>query len=208
MPEPIELEIYSDFNCAWCYFDKMSVKRLIRNYVIRTVWHAFPLHPDLPDEGLRIEHLFGNNIPLMTEKMRQLESKAAALGLRLAKRTTISDSRLAQELAKWAETKGRLEAYHDAIYKAYFDSGLNIADPSVLLDIVDLLKLSRDEAKSVLEKRSFSQAVDDDWGRSEKLKIMVAPTYILSQDRLAGSQSFEKLEQLLHKNGVAKRMNS
>jgi len=199
----LSLEIFSDFNCIWCYFDKMSVKRLIREYAIRVVWRAFPLHPDLPEGELPIEHLFGNNIPLMTEKMRQLESKAAMLGLPLAKRTTISDSRLAQELAKWTETKGKLEAYHDAVYEAYFAAGLNIADQSVLLDIAGLLELSREEAKSVLEKRSFSQAVDDDWARSEKLNIMVAPTYILNQFRLAGSQSFEKLEQLLQKNGVA-----
>ena len=44
-----ELEIYSDFNCTWCYFDKDSIKRLKNEYEINVVWRAFPLHPDIPE---------------------------------------------------------------------------------------------------------------------------------------------------------------
>jgi hypothetical protein len=45
--------------------------------------------PIPPEEGLPIEDLFGNNFPLMTDKLQQLENKASSLGLPLAKRTTI-----------------------------------------------------------------------------------------------------------------------
>ncbi len=194
-------------NCTWCYFDKGSIKRLRHEYDIDIVWRAFPLHPDIPEEGLLIEELFGYNVSLMTEKMQLLEQKASSLRLPLAKRTSISDSRLAQELAKFADSKGRLDEYHDAINEAYFSNGLNIADPSVLLDVADGSQLSREEAQFVLEKRSFSQAVDKDWEKSEKLEIMVAPTYILNQERLVGSQPYEKLEELLKKNGAKKTID-
>jgi predicted DsbA family dithiol-disulfide isomerase len=205
MPGNNELQIFSDFNCTWCYFDKPLISRLRSEYDIKVIWRAFPLHPDIPAEGLLIADLFGNNTPLMIDKMQQLENKAFSLGLSLAKRKTISDTRLAQELAKWAETKGRLKEYHDAVYQAYFADGLNIADRSVLLDVAEVSKLSREEARSVIEERSFSYAVDMDWEKSEKLKIRVAPTYLLNQDRLVGSQPYEKLEALLMKNGLEKR---
>lgn len=198
------IEIFSDLNCAWCYFDHGAIKRLTDAYAIEIVWRAFPLHPDIPDEGLSIETLFGHNRSLMTAKIEQLEKKAASLGLPFAKRSTISNSRLGQELFKWAEAQGKTEAFHDAIYRAYFAQGLNIAQHSVLLDAAVAAGLDRDEARSVLEGRSFSQAVDDDWKLSEKLDIMVAPTYILNQQRLAGSQTYERLENLLQRNGVEK----
>jgi predicted DsbA family dithiol-disulfide isomerase len=99
-----ELEIFSDFNCTWCYFDKPSINKLEVEYEVAIRWRAFPLHPDIPEGGMSIEALFGHNFALMTDKMKQLEARAASLGLALAKRTTISDSRLSQELSKWAQT--------------------------------------------------------------------------------------------------------
>jgi predicted DsbA family dithiol-disulfide isomerase len=201
-----ELEIYSDFNCTWCYFDKGSIKRLKNEYDICVVWNAFPLLPDIPEDGLLIEELFDNNFPVMNDKIQQLEKKAAEVGLPLAMPSAISNTRLSQELGKWAETKGKSDEYRDGIYEAYFVSGLNIADPSVLLDVVERSQLSREEAQSVLETRSFRQAVDDDWGKSEELKLVAAPTYILNQDKLVGSQPYEKLEGLMISNDVPKRL--
>ncbi len=49
------------------------------------------------------------------------------------------------------------------------------------------------------------QAVDKDWEESEDAGIMVAPTYILNQDKLMGSQSYEALETLMQSNGIEKR---
>ncbi|MCG8632340.1 MAG: DsbA family protein [Desulfobacterales bacterium] len=201
----VELEIYSDFNCTWCYFDKPAVTRLKNAYKIHITWRAFPLHPDLPAGGMPILELFGNNQSLMTDKMTLLENKAAELGLPLAKRTAISDSRLSHELAKWAETLGRTDDYREAVYSAYFAQGADIADPSVLLDIAERAGLPRDKAGTILEKRKFSQAVDGDWEKSENLGIMVAPTYIPNRDRLTGSQSYESLEALMASNGIEKR---
>ena len=85
-----ELEIYSDFNCTWCYFDKPSIKTLEKDYDVKIRWRAFPLHPDIPDDGMPIEELFGNNFNLMNDKMIELESISSSLGLPLAKRTKIS----------------------------------------------------------------------------------------------------------------------
>jgi len=194
------LEIFTDLNCAWCYFDHGTIKRLADAYDIEIDWRAFPLHRDIPKEGLPIEQLFGNNQELMNKKLQLLEQKAASLGIAFANRTTISDTRLAQELLKWADTQGKGEEFHDAIFKAYFAEGLNVAQQSVLLDVTEIAGLSREKARSVLEQRSFSQAVDDDWKMSEEREIIIAPTYIINQKRLAGSQPYHRLASLVERN--------
>jgi predicted DsbA family dithiol-disulfide isomerase len=48
-------------------------------------------------------------------------------GLPYAQRTMTYNSRLAQELAKWAETQPDGAKMHDTMYRAYFVDGLNIA---------------------------------------------------------------------------------
>jgi predicted DsbA family dithiol-disulfide isomerase len=64
MPDSIDLEIFSAFNCVWCYFSTRQIKRLKKKYDVNIVWRAFPLHPKIPPEGLLIEEQFGNNIHL------------------------------------------------------------------------------------------------------------------------------------------------
>ncbi len=200
-----ELEIYSAFNCTWCYFDKPSVKKLEQKYEINIRYRAFPLHIDVPEGGLPIKELFCNNLMLMADKMTTLEKKAESLGLPLAKRSTISDSRRSQELAKWAESKGKEKTFQDAVFKAYFADGLNIADPEILTEIAGSCGLPKKEALKIIETGAYSNAVDDDWETSEEEGIMVAPTYIINGTRLLGSQSYDTLEALMTENSIPRK---
>ncbi|MCP4021732.1 MAG: thioredoxin domain-containing protein [Desulfobacteraceae bacterium] len=197
-----DFEIFSDFNCVWCYFSTENIENLEKEFDINIVWRAFPLHPDLPKTGLPIAEVFGGNLEMMKEKTDLLAQKAAQLGLPLKKRSVISDSRLSQELGKWAETQNKSHEYHTAMYQAYFAEGLKINEIPVLLDVAQRAGLSRQEAESILESREFQPAVDADWELSETLEIMAAPTYLINGNRLVGAQSYEKLAQFLVSNGV------
>lgn len=44
-----------------------------------------------------------------------------------------------------------------------------------------------------------------DWDRSEKMGIMVAPTYMMNGTKLMGSQPYEKLEELMIANNISKK---
>ena len=203
-----DLEIFSDFNCIWCYFDCGSVESIQDEYDVNLVRRAFPLHPDIPSGGIPIVEYFGNNSSLMDEKMRILEEKARELDLPLARRTMISGSRPAQELSKWAKTKGQEDTFHKKMYAAYFADGLNISDMNVLLAVVESVGLCRNEAMAVLESRRFKASVDEDWERSETLEIMAAPSYVMGDVKLMGPQTFETLQHLLESHGIEKRQGA
>src|SRR5712671_5521197 len=61
-----------------------------------------------------------------------------AEGLPYGRRTHTYNSRLAQELGKWADTEPGGEAIHDALYKAYFVEARNIGDPDILGEIAQM----------------------------------------------------------------------
>ena len=134
--------------------------------------------------------------------MQNLKKTAADLGLPLGTRRKTYNSRLAQELGKWAETKNTGVAFHTEAFKIYFVDGKNIAKLPVLLDLVELAGLNREEAESVILSRSFKQAVDEDWALSTKNEIKAVPTFIMNNDQLVGAQSYSDLERLLISNGV------
>ena len=162
-------------------------------------WVHFPLHPETPAEGISIAELFaGRDIDLqaMYELMKALMDEE---GLPYGQRTHTYNSRLAQELGKWADTQPGGEAIHDALYRAYFVEGLNIGDVDVLVGIADRVGLPPEAARQVLEQRSFSAAVDDDWAKSRAIGITGVPTFIAGGYGVVGAQPYETLELLVNR---------
>jgi predicted DsbA family dithiol-disulfide isomerase len=109
------------------------------------------------------------------------------------------NSRLAQELAKWAESRGKGYEIHDPLFRAYFVGVKNIAKPEILLDIAGQVGLPRDEAMGALESRSFKEAVDEDWRRCAKLGVNAVPTFLVGRHALVGAHPYEELEKLVLK---------
>ena len=139
----------------------------------------FPLHPDTPAEGLSLKDLFagrGLDLDAMHARMKGLMDIEH---LPYNRRTHTYNSRLAQELAKWADSKPGFDKIHDALYKAYFVEGRNLANKDVLLEIAQSLGLPVEETRPVLDNRTFKDAVDADCRRHAAMASLVSP--LLSQ---------------------------
>ena len=154
---------------------------------------------------MRLEQLFTNQPVDVGQMMLHLRQKATELGLPFGDRKKTYNSRLAQELGAWAESKNRGDALHMAAFRAYFVHGKNIAKIPVLLDLAGSVGLSRDEAAAVLSARTFKAAVDADWALSKEKGITAVPTFVFNQDRLIGAQPYEILENLMIFNGIEKK---
>ena len=128
-----------------------------------------------------------------------------AEGLPYGKRTHSYNSRLAQELGKWADTQPGGEAIHDALYKAYFVDAANIGHPDVLVDIAQSVGLPAEEARQVLTERRFKDAVDADWAKSRQWGVTGVPTFVAGGYGVVGAQPYEVLEKLLDKAGARRR---
>jgi predicted DsbA family dithiol-disulfide isomerase len=167
---------------------------------VRTVF--FPLHPETPPEGLSLEKLFaGRNLDIhaMHTRMKNLMD---AEGLPYGTRTHTYNSRLAQELGKWAETQTGSEAIHDAMYRAYFVEGRNIGRVDVLLDIARSVDLPEHSARDVLEKRTFKDAVDADWAKARAYGVTGVPTFVIGQQAVVGAQPYEVLDRFVRQMGA------
>ena len=162
----------------------------------------FPLHPETPQEGLSLEELFaGRNVDIeaMYTRMKGLMDEE---GLPYGKRSHTYNSRLAQELGKWADTQPGGEAIHDALYRAYFVDAVNVGDVDALLTIAGDVGLDVYEAREVLQSRSFSDAVDADWDLSRRYGVTGVPTFVAAQKAVVGAQPYEVLENLLQEAGA------
>jgi predicted DsbA family dithiol-disulfide isomerase len=153
----------------------VRIEKLKNEHNVKIEWVHFPLHPDTPAEGQSLEQLFaGRNVD---RKAMHAQMKAR----------------------KWADTQPGGEALHDALFRAYFVETRDISRPEVLLEIAEGVGLSREGAREVLEKRTFRDAVDDDWELSRRYGITGVPTFVIDRYGVVGAQPYEALEALVQK---------
>jgi predicted DsbA family dithiol-disulfide isomerase len=179
----------------------VRIEKLKAEHDVKVEWVHFPLHPDTPAEGRALADLFAGRSAEQRKAMHaQMKARMDAEGLPYSERTMIYNSRLAQELGKWADTQPGGEAIHDALFRAYFVETRDISQPAVLLDIAQQVGLSVDGAREVLEKRTFKDAVDADWKLSREYGITGVPTFVVGRYGVVGAQPYEALEELVKKD--------
>jgi predicted DsbA family dithiol-disulfide isomerase len=175
----------------------VRIQRLQKEHGVQVKLVHFPLHPDTPPEGRSLEALFAGRGYDIDKMQAQMRARMAAEGLPYGKRTMTYNSRLAQELASWAESQAGGEAIHDALFCAYFVDARNIGDPAVLLQIARSLGLDEAKAREVIEKRTHKAAVDADWEKSHRYGVTGVPTFVIGNRGVVGAQPYEVLEELV-----------
>lgn len=173
----------------------MSIEKLKQNYPVEIRWIHFPLHPETPQEGKSLAELFaGRDITAIREKMKALMAEA---GLDYGERSHTYNSRLAQELGKWADGQLGGEAIHDALYRAYFVDNKNIAEVNELVAIAKSVGLDAGEAHAAIAQRKFKNAVDEDWRRCREVGVSGVPTFFGNGLVVVGCQPYQTLEKFV-----------
>jgi predicted DsbA family dithiol-disulfide isomerase len=183
----------------------VRIEKLKQTFEIDATLVHFPLHPETPAEGRSMAELYaGRNVDpeAMYQRMKGLMDEE---GLPYGRRTHTYNSRLAQELGKWADNQPGGEALHDALYRAYFVDARNIGDPEVLVELAQSVGLPAVEARAVLAERRFKDAVDADWAKSHRYGVTGVPTFVAGRYGVVGAQPYDTLEQLLEKAGAPRR---
>ena len=165
-------------------------------------WVFFPLHPDTPAAGQALKDLFAGRSLDLDAMHTRMKGLMDAERLPYNRRTHTYNSRLAQELAKWADSQPGFESIHDALYKAYFVDSRNLGDPEVLVDVAQSVGLPPDAAREVLTQRTFKDAVDADWQKARRYGITGVPSFVAGGIKVVGAQPYDVLAERLRAAGA------
>lgn len=174
----------------------MRIDRLRQEFDLQVEWCVYPLHPEVPDEGMSLYDLFYGRIDI-DSVIARLEGVATELQLPFGERTMTYNSRKAQELGKWAGDQGQAEPFHKAVYNAYFAEGQNIGLIDVLTATAEAVGLDPGGAKEALESGRYAARVEEDWARASELGVTAVPTSIFQGEALVGFQDYEGFRRLI-----------
>ncbi|MBE2182219.1 MAG: DsbA family protein [Anaerolineae bacterium] len=128
----IQVDVWSDFACPWCYAAALNLKQLQETEAVDITWHAYELRPagspPITPEYLR--HINEVSKPQFERMMRQeygIEVNSGPFGI---------NSRVALIADKYAEAQGN-HAFHDAVKQGYWLEAKDISQLEVLREIAE-----------------------------------------------------------------------
>jgi predicted DsbA family dithiol-disulfide isomerase len=185
----MQLDVWTDFVCPWCYLAYVSVEKLAESHGVDVAWHSYELRPV--------------GAPPMNEAYRQrieasmpdlLNIAKTQYGLDLNRGPLGIYSRAAHIGAKFAATQGVGKAYHDAVYKAYWEQGKSIDDVDLLQSIAESVGLDGAAFRAALEDDTYIEQVEMDEEQAMAMQLGGVPALIFEQKYLvSGAQPYEQL---------------
>jgi predicted DsbA family dithiol-disulfide isomerase len=211
----VDVEIWSDIACPWCYIGKRRFEAALEQFEhrddVNVTWRSFELDPDAPHErtGDRAERLaekYGMSVEQAREAEQQLTSVAAGEGLPfrfdIARSGTTFDG---HRLVHLAETHDLQDAMKERLLRAYFTEGELMSDHDTLVRLAVEVGLEEQEVRELLDGDRYADEVRADERTAGELGISAVPTFVL--DRKLGASGAQPPDALLDllRQGWAKR---
>jgi len=201
----VNVEIWSDIACPWCYVGKRRFEAALAAYERRddvtVTWRAFELDPSAPPErGVEsVQHLadkYGMSRADALAAQQRLTETAAGEGLGF--RFDISrggNTFDAHRLVALAAAHDAQEAMKERLMRAYLTEGELISDHEVLARLAAEVGLPADEVADVLAGERFGDHVREDEATAARLGIHAVPFFVV--DRRIGASGAHPPEALL-----------
>jgi predicted DsbA family dithiol-disulfide isomerase len=178
------LVVAHDVVCPWCYVARIQAHRLREAFPgLEFEWKGYELLP------AGMTYTPAPPDPEQAQKPRipsRFELLLAADGITLPKRESgIHNSRLALEGAEFAASAGRVEAYLDALYHAYWEEDRDISDKAVLTEIAESAGLDIAAFIAAIEDRRYRNDVVEFDEPAHAAGIWNVPTWKFPEEWVA-----------------------
>jgi predicted DsbA family dithiol-disulfide isomerase len=179
----MQIEIYSDVACPWCYITKRRLEQALEQFPhreeVELVWHSYELAPNMPARMAQSpadELIHDKGIPAEEAKRRidGLTALAATLGITMNfDIVKLFNTRKAHELLHYARTVGKQAALKERLFRANFTEGMELGDEKVLIDVASEVGIDPVSAREVLETGRFRSEVIADEERAKNLDVQI-----------------------------------
>lgn len=205
MSTPIEIDVWSDVVCPWCFIGRRRLQKAIathsdgREVIVRH--RAFQLQPDARDI-VRTDEMLASKYKVDKAQVAQMQANVCSIadgeGLCYDLSDTYSGNTVdAHRLILWAEESGLGDALLEALYSAYFEKKRSIFTHEDLLSIASEVGINSQGAKDLLNSDSYMDQVNQDQELAAQLGANGVPFYVIDMKfGISGAQPQEVFNQI------------
>ncbi len=201
-PATLQVDIIADLVCPWCYLGKRRLDEALEAVrgPSKITWYPFQINPAMPITGMSLdeylEKRFGD-IEKLQPAMAELKQlgKIEGIDFNFEKVERVPNTLDAHRLMKLGESEEvSTSELAESILRGFFESGLDIADRDVLVDIGGGSGLSRTEINKTLDNDDSRRIVLSQEAHVRQSGITGVPDFLINKRLFAvGAQSTENL---------------
>jgi len=195
----MRIDLFHDTACPWCRIGKAYLKQTLEQWdgeSIEVYYHTFFLNPNIPDEGYSFREYMqakgGGRVSLEQwfDAPRRMGEQAGII-FNFEKIDRAPNTLLSHQLIALAPPD-KQEVVIDAVYKAYFQDGLDIGDLDVLVGIAKDNGLDTATIRQQLEQGEKRNEVLADARMGQQIGVTSVPFFIVNQKlAFSGAQAPE-----------------
>jgi predicted DsbA family dithiol-disulfide isomerase len=211
----MDIEIWSDIACPWCYVGKRRFEAALAAFEHRdevaVTWRSFELDPAAPaqrtvDSATHLAQKYGMSRDEALARQRSLAEMAAGDGLDMRSDIARGGNTFdAHRLLQLAKAHGAQDAMKERLMRAYHTEGEPIGDHEALLRLALEVGLPADEVRDVLASDRYAADVREDERAAMELGINAVPFFVVDRRiGAAGAHPAEALGELLRRGWDAR----
>ncbi len=204
----MQVEIWSDLVCPWCYIGKRRFERGLAmvddGAGIEIVHRAYQLNPAMAKGEVRDHHdalmtKYGMSDSQATAMQQQMERTAAAEGLEFHLVGGVTGNTFdAHRIVHLGRARGLDDAVLERLYHAHFTEQRSIFDDAALTALAVEAGLDEADARAALTGDAFADAVNAEIREARGLGISGVPYFVLDRRyAVSGAQPSELFAEAL-----------
>jgi predicted DsbA family dithiol-disulfide isomerase len=198
----MQIEIWSDVACPWCYVGKRRFEQALAAFEGKDeatlVWRSFELDPRAPKvQPLSAPEVLARKYRVSVEQANamneRLKGEGTKEGLHLApEKIRMVNTFDAHRLIHHAATDGKQPDMVERLFRAYHVEGALLSDVEVLVSLAEEVGLDGTGARMVVEGDIHSDAVRADKERAAAFGISGVPFFAIDERYgISGAQPVE-----------------
>lgn len=187
----MQIEIWSDVICPWCYVGKRRFEMALDDFAhredVQVIWRSFELDPEssrqLPGT---LEEMLVQKYHVSLQEAAAMNARVSTVAKEVGLEYQLSNARPgntfdAHRLLHFAASRQLGDRATERIMHAYFSESLPVGERTALARLAPEFGITEADALAMLESEDYSAQVRADEARAAKFGISGVPFFVINE---------------------------
>ncbi len=204
----MQIEIWSDVICPWCYIGKRRFEQALaqcgQRKDIDIIWRSFELDPNAPQQHPgTLNELLARKYGVSAQQAAEMNARVSGVAQQVGLEYRLANARPGNTLAAhrvlhFAAARQQGELALECIMHAYFCESLPVGDHAALAQLAPQFGIAENEVLTMLASDDYLAEVRADESRAAELGITGVPFFVFDgKTGISGAQPVEAFTEIL-----------